>query len=105
MEELSQDSIAVARQLLGCLILRELDGELVIGRIVETEAYTQTDAASHSFKGKTPRTSVLFGPPGRANVYFTYGLHYCLNVVTGPAGEDGSAVLIRALEPVDGIAV
>lgn len=95
---------AIAPRLLGCLLVRELDGERLIGRIVETEAYHQTDAASHSYNGQTPRTDVMFGPPGRLYVYFTYGMHYCCNIVTGPAGE-GSAVLIRALEPLEGMEV
>ena len=91
----------VAPKLLGCLLEREVDGKIIRARIVETEAYDQTDAASHSYKGKTPRTDVMFGPAGYLYVYFTYGMHYCCNVVVGEEGE-GAAVLIRALEPVDG---
>lgn len=94
----------VARRLLGCLIIREIDGQKLVGKIVETEAYHQSDAASHSYRGRTPRVDVMFGLPGFCYVYFTYGMHYCMNVVTGPEGE-GSAVLIRALEPLEGLEV
>jgi DNA-3-methyladenine glycosylase len=91
----------VAPQLLGSIIERTIDGHTLRGRIVEVEAYDQTDAASHSYKGKTPRTDVMFGPSGHLYVYFTYGMHYCCNVVVGPT-EYGAAVLIRAVEPLAG---
>lgn len=91
----------VARRLLGCELVRDLDGETVRVRIVETEAYDQTDAASHSYNGRTPRTDVMFGPAGHLYVYFTYGMHYCCNIVVGEQGY-GAAVLIRAVEPLVG---
>lgn len=91
----------VAPRLLGSELTRQLDGQTLRVRIVETEAYEQTDAASHSYRGRTPRTEVMFGPSGHAYVYFTYGMHYCMNVVCGPTGY-GAAVLIRAVEPLAG---
>jgi DNA-3-methyladenine glycosylase len=90
--------VEVARELIGCVVAH--DG--CAGVIVETEAYHDTEPASHAYVGLTERTKVLFGPPGRAYVYRSYGIHACLNAVCEPAGV-GAAVLIRALEPVEGI--
>lgn len=98
---LSQPASVVAPLLLGCILEREIDGHIIRVKIVETEAYDETDAASHSYKGRTPRTDVMFGPAGHLYVYFTYGMHYCCNIVTGGEGV-GSAVLIRAVEPIEG---
>lgn len=91
----------VAPRLLGCILERSFEGTLLRARIVETEAYDQTDAASHSYKWQTPRTAVMFGEAGHLYVYFTYGMHYCCNVVVGSVGQ-GAAVLIRAVEPLAG---
>lgn len=98
---LNTDAVSAARRLLGCILEREVDGQLLRGRIIEVEAYDQTDAASHSYRGKTERTAVMFGPAGCLYVYFTYGMHYCCNVVVGEVGY-GAAVLIRAVEPLEG---
>ena len=94
---------AVARKLLGKLVIRRIDGHRVTGRIVELEAYLGLDdPASHSYIGETARNAVLFGPPGFAYVYFIYGMYYCLNVSCQPKGHAGG-ILIRALEPVEGL--
>ena len=90
----------VARDLIGCVVRH---GETA-GRIVETESYHMDEPACHAYVGLTERTRTLFGPPGHAYVYFSYGIHSLLNAVTEPEGT-GAAVLIRALEPVDGIDV
>jgi DNA-3-methyladenine glycosylase len=89
--------------LLGKVIVHQIDGEELAGRIVEVEAYLGlNDEAAHAFAGITPRTKVMFGPPGHAYVYLIYGMYHCLNFVTEP-DEDAGCVLIRALEPVKGI--
>ena len=99
----NRDPRRVARALLGKLLIRKTPRGTLAGRIVETEAYLgKGDAAAHTAAGRTPRNSVLFGPPGHAYVYFIYGNHYCLNVSTLPDGVPGG-VLFRALEPVAGI--
>jgi len=96
-------TLTVARDLLGKLLIRRIDDEQLMGRIVEVEAYLgEKDAASHAYRGKTLRNEVMFREGGYLYVYFTYGMHYCCNVVTEEAGK-GRAVLLRAVEPVEGI--
>jgi DNA-3-methyladenine glycosylase len=98
-----QATVDVAKQLLGKYLVRNHPQGLTVGRIVETEAYIGPhDLACHASHGRTPRTEVMFGPAGHAYVYFVYGVHYMLNLVT-EAFNHPAAVLIRALEPIDGI--
>jgi len=96
------DTVGIAQQLLGKFLVRRLeDGEVLVGRITETEAYVgRCDKACHAYNyRRTERTSIMFGPPGHAYIYLIYGMHHCLNFVTEPEDEP-SAVLIRAIEPV-----
>jgi DNA-3-methyladenine glycosylase len=90
-----------APKLLGCVISHEIDGQVIRGVITETEAYTADDPASHSFNGESVRNRAMFGNPGDVYVYLIYGMHYCLNIVTGK--KKGGAVLIRALTVSDGL--
>lgn len=96
----ARDTLDVAKDLLGAVLCRRLkSGKLLHGEIVEVEAYKANDPACHAYRGYTPRSSTIFGPPGFAYVYFIYGMYHCLNVVTEKKGVAG-AVLIRAVDAV-----
>ena len=99
----NRSGVEVAPDLLGCVIERRTPDGVVAIRLTEVEAYQgDGDPASHAFRGQTPRNSVMFGEPGLVYVYFTYGMHFCMNLVCSPAGT-ASAVLLRAGEVVDGV--
>ena len=102
--ELPTDTAALARYLIGKLVVRETSEGVLSGRIVETEAYIVGDAAGHTFRGMTPRTRSLFLEPGHAYIYLNYGVSYMLNVSSEAAGI-GAGVLIRALEPLEGVSI
>lgn len=94
-----RDASEVARDLVGRLLVRELDGVRMVGRIVEAEAYGRDDPGSHAYRGLRPRNASMFGPPGRTYVYISHGIHHCLNLVC----QAPTAVLLRAVEPLVGL--
>lgn len=102
LEFLEHGAVFAARELIGWRLYVASGGQKIGGIITETEAYTQEDAASHSYRGRTSRTEIMFGSAGYVYVYFSYGMHWCMNIVAGYDGH-GEAVLIRAIEPDEGI--
>ena len=98
-----RNTVHVAQDLLGCVLVREYNNQLLSGIIIETEAYTADDPACHAYRGKTERNAALFGPVGHAYVYLSYGIHYCMNIVAKEKSMTAGGVLIRALKPVEGI--
>jgi DNA-3-methyladenine glycosylase len=99
----SRYTLDVSRELLGCVLVRRIGKSVLTGRIVEVEAYRgRDDPASHSYRGATKRNSVMFGEPGHVYMFFSYGNHWCLNFTAEKQGEPGG-VLIRALEPIEGV--
>ncbi len=102
MEWLGADADEVAPRLLGMVLTTRVDGEATSLTITETEAYLPGDAASHAYRGRTPRNAPMFAEPGTVYVYRSYGIHWCVNIVTGPTGS-GQAVLIRGGDPIEGV--
>jgi len=101
---LPTDTQLLAQALLGCVLVRESDGHIAAGRIVEKEAYLSNDPACHAYRGRSARNATLFGPPHRSYVYQIYGTSFCFNVSSEADGE-GAGVLVRALEPIEGLDV
>jgi DNA-3-methyladenine glycosylase len=102
--ELPVETRALAQALLGCVLVHDSEDGLAAGRIIETEAYLPGDPACHAFRGRTARNATLFGPPHRAYVYLIYGTSFCFNLSSEANGE-GAGVLVRALEPLEGLAL